>query len=117
MTNQANSDFAEYIDTFGLPGEDLALMRRAMERFPEVETALIYGSRAKGTARRFSDIDLSLKGVGLSRGLLGQIAALLDALNTPYCFDLNIYDEIRDVHFRQQIDACAKIFYQKATKR
>ncbi|PAU79465.1 nucleotidyltransferase family protein [Halomonas salipaludis] len=79
--------------TFGLPQEALSDIRQVLASTPGVEKVLIYGSRAKGTSRAGSDIDLVLFGkitdVDLSR-LLDR----LDQLNTPYLFDIIRYDEI-----------------------
>jgi predicted nucleotidyltransferase len=44
-----------------------------LEQFPEVEKALLYGSRAKGTYRPGSDIDLTLCGSGLGLTQLARI--------------------------------------------
>ena len=41
----------------GLSAEAVAKIREVFSRFPEVEKAVLYGSRAKGNARAGSDID------------------------------------------------------------
>jgi len=47
---------------FGLTREDLETITAVLRRYPAVETALIFGSRAKGNFRRGSDVDMTLKG-------------------------------------------------------
>ena len=46
--------------TFGLSDATIEKIRSVFARYPQVEKAVLYGSRAKGTFRNGSDIDLSL---------------------------------------------------------
>jgi len=46
----------------GLTEADINCIRTAIEQFPEIEEAVIFGSRAKGTYKKASDIDLAIKG-------------------------------------------------------
>ena len=46
--------------TFGLSDATIEKIRSVFARHPQVEKAVLYGSRAKGTFRNGSDIDLSL---------------------------------------------------------
>ena len=46
--------------TFGLSDATIEKIRSVFARCPQVEKAVLYGSRAKGTFRNGSDIDLSL---------------------------------------------------------
>ena len=43
-----------------LRNKDLAVLRAAFRRFPAVREARVFGSRATGTARRASDLDLAI---------------------------------------------------------
>ncbi|SCA63943.1 hypothetical protein SCG7109_BR_00050, partial [Chlamydiales bacterium SCGC AG-110-M15] len=45
-------------------------MNLVLSQYPQVHSALIYGSRAKGNYRPGSDIDLSLKGENLDLSVL-----------------------------------------------
>jgi len=67
-----------------------------LERFPAVEKALLFGSRAKGVHNRGSDIDLTVVGPGLSWRSLGKIEDALDDLLLPYKFSLIIYNDKTD---------------------
>ena len=46
--------------TFGLSDATIEKIRSVFSRNPQVEKAVLYGSRAKGTFRNGSNIDLSL---------------------------------------------------------
>lgn len=78
----------------GLSADTVAQIREVFSRFPEVEKAVLYGSRAKGNARPGSDIDLALFGSRLTQRKAGQIDDALDDLLLPYRFDLSIFTRI-----------------------
>jgi predicted nucleotidyltransferase len=77
--------------------------------------ARVFGSRAKGTHERSSDIDLTLFG-NISSQLLAQIAGELDELPLPYHFDVNNYASIRDLAVKAHIDRIAQPIYHRATQ-
>lgn len=80
----------------GIPALTLEQIATALARFPNVEQAILFGSRAKGTHRRGSDIDLALVGTGLDWRTIGKIDTALDDLPTPYGFSLVVFDERLD---------------------
>ena len=86
-----------------LPEQTLAQIASVLSRFPQVERAILFGSRAKGTHRRGSDIDLALVGVGLDWQTVGAIDTVLDDLPTPYGFSLVIFDERLDAEVAAHI--------------
>lgn len=72
----------------GLSASTLAEIARVLSAFPGVERAILFGSRAKGTQRPGSDIDLALVGPALDWRVLGRIEDAFDASNQPYRFSL-----------------------------
>lgn len=65
------------------------------KRFPKVEKVIIFGSRAKGTYKRGSDIDLVLSGDTLSYSVINELSYLLNEESTlPYYFDILNLNEI-----------------------
>lgn len=80
-------------------------------RFPSVEKALLYGSRAKGNFKPGSDIDLTLLGSRLTFAELGAIAEELDELLLPYQIDLSIFDQIDHKDLREHIQRVGRVFY------
>ncbi|SOC52893.1 type I restriction enzyme, R subunit [Chromohalobacter canadensis] len=87
---------------FGLPENTLEAIRRALGECAGLEKVVIYGSRAKGTFRPGSDIDLALYG-NVSDADLSALMDRLDALNTPYLFDLVRYHDIDNEALRDHI--------------
>lgn len=65
---------------FGLEPETLSQIVDVLRNQASVETAIIYGSRAKGNYRRGSDIDLFLDGEQLTSEALLTIENELDDL-------------------------------------
>jgi len=47
---------------YGLDTQDIEAINKVFSIHPEIEKAVLYGSRAKGNYRKDSDIDLTLKG-------------------------------------------------------
>ena len=75
---------------FGLHASEIERIRSVLATYPQVEQALVYGSRAKGTHRPGSDIDLVLVG-SLTRKDLNQIETELDDLLMPYPLDVSLH--------------------------
>ena len=97
----------------GLSDETVAKIRAVFARFPEVEQAVLYGSRAKGNARPGSDIDLTLFGSQLDLSLLGQIDDALDDLLLPCRFDLSLYPRLSHPDLLDHIRRVGVTFYEK----
>ena len=98
---------------FGLPDKTITLIRQTLAAFPAVEKAVLYGSRANGTYRRGSDIDLTLIGDQLDLFLLGKIAGRLDESPIPYQVDLSLWSLIDNVKLREHIERVGVVFYQR----
>lgn len=98
---------------FGLSPATLATIRQILAETPAVDKAMIYGSRAKGTQRPGSDIDLTLFGEALDLNLLGKIATRLDESPIPYQVDLSLFDQIDNASLREHIERAGKLFYQR----
>lgn len=75
----------------GLSGSTVERIRGVLAQFSEVDKAVLYGSRAKGTHRPGSDIDLTLCGSRLGQTQLARIDEALDDLLMPYQIDLSIF--------------------------
>ncbi|WP_150538335.1 nucleotidyltransferase domain-containing protein [Actinobacillus vicugnae] len=101
---------------FGLSERACRTICTILAKYPEVEQAIIYGSRAKGNYREGSDIDLTLKGSQLNQTILGRIWLDLDDSDSPYLFDLSIYHQLTNDNLRSEIDRSGKLFYQQEKK-
>jgi predicted nucleotidyltransferase len=73
---------------FGLSTDALEGVLDVLRRSPRIHRVRLFGSRALGTFREGSDVDLAIEGAGLSLGDLLALHVRLDELNLPYGFDL-----------------------------
>ena len=72
---------------------ELELICSVLRRHPEVHSATLFGSRAKGTHSHRSDVDLALRG-NLEALAAAAIAAELEELPLPYRFDVQALNQI-----------------------
>ncbi len=73
----------------GLPEAAVENIHQVLASHPEVQAAILYGSRALGRHRPASDIDLTLIGPTISAAALAHIEADLDDLLLPWMIDLS----------------------------
>jgi uncharacterized protein len=88
----------------GLSDETISRVVAVLSRYSELDRAILFGSRAKGTYKRGSDIDLALSGAGLDWRVIGRIYDALDDLLLPYHFSLIKYDSDTDADLAAHID-------------
>lgn len=98
---------------FGLKEQSIEAIRAVLAAHPSVKKALLYGSRAKGTFKAGSDIDLTLCGAALTLKELGDIAEELDDLLLPYQIDLSIFDRLDHAGLREHIERVGVVFYRR----
>jgi predicted nucleotidyltransferase len=96
----------------GLSPQTVQRIQDVLAHFPEVGKATLFGSRAKGTAKEGSDIDLALYGEGLDWRVLGRIEDELDDLLLPYTFSLLHHDTRTDVQVAAHIARVGVPFYR-----
>ena len=98
----------------GLPERVLQKIRAVFVRYPQVERAVLYGSRAKGSHKNGSDIDLTLcGGTDLTLDTLYRIADDLDDLLLPYTLDLSSFHHISDPDVLGHIGRVGVTLYEK----
>ncbi len=97
----------------GLSPKTLDEIKTALAHFPEVEKAVLYGSRAKGNYRRGSDIDLALLGTGLNHQLLARLGSALDDLVLPYRIDVSVFPQTRNTDLIEHIRHVGVPIYEK----
>jgi uncharacterized protein len=89
-------------------------IREVLRHFPEVAKATLYGSRAKGTHRRGSDIDLTLQGVGLDHSGLTLICDKLDDLLLPYKMDVSLFKDLTHPDLIDHIRRVGVTLYERS---
>ena len=99
--------------SIGLPDAALAAIRQVLTSHPEVEAAILYGSRALGRHRPASDIDLTLIGPAISAATLAHIDAELDDLLLPWMIDLSCLASIDHAALLAHIERAGVELYRR----
>lgn len=99
---------------FGLQETTIQKISDILARHPEVDKAILYGSRAKGNYKTGSDIDLTLcGGDDLTLDVLHKIMGEFDESPLPYTIDLSLLKNISDPEVVEHIRRVGSIFYEK----
>ncbi len=99
---------------FGLTEATIGKIRGVFANFPQVERAVLYGSRAKGNFKNGSDIDLTLYGgEDLTLKVLYKIMDELDDLLLPYTIDVYIFGLLSDAEVMAHIERVGLPFYAR----
>ena len=98
---------------FGLDKDVIQKICGVFAQYPQIERAVIYGSRAKGNYKNGSDIDLTLHGKDLTLDILYRILTEIDDLLLPYTVDLSIFHMLKDPDFIDHIQRVGIAFYEK----
>ena len=96
----------------GLSDATLATVQAILASCPAVETAIVYGSRAKGNFSTGSDIDLTLVGAALTQDMLSHLVGQFEESNLPYQVDLSILRDIDNPSLREHVERVGKVIYQ-----
>lgn len=86
-----------------LTGRELSLIVGVFRRHPEIVSAKLFGSRAKGTSTPRSDVDLAVWG-DIDALQAEAIAAELDELPLPYRFEVKPFALIKLRTLREHIE-------------
>jgi predicted nucleotidyltransferase len=98
---------------YGLSNSDIEKIKSVFRNYNEIKETIIFGSRAKGNFKEYSDIDLTIVGENISQRLLFKIEIELDLLGLPYIFDLNLRDKISNPDLLDHIKRVGKTLYKK----
>ena len=90
--------------TYGLKDSEIESLRRLFSANEHVERAVLYGSRAKGNYKPFSDIDSTLEGDELTYDDWNRLKQTIDDLLMPYEVDLNLRKELKNPNLLAHID-------------
>lgn len=96
----------------GLSETELSTLREVFVKFDAIEEVTLFGSRALGTHKKASDIDLAIKGKNIDLDTLAKLKYILEEeTNLPYFFDVVIYDKISDDALKKAIDEGGVVLY------
>ena len=96
----------------GLSETELSTLREVFTKFDAIEEVILFGSRARGTHQKASDVDLAIKGKNIDLDTLAKLKYTLEEqTNLPYFFDVVIYDKISDNALKKAIDEGGERIY------
>ena len=98
--------------TAALSHSEIALLHSVFRGHPAVREVRLFGSRAKGTHRNDSDIDLAIWG-NVTPLQAQAIAAELDDLPLPYRYDVQVFDAVKSQELRAHIGRAGIALYPK----
>ncbi|VVB96232.1 Nucleotidyltransferase domain protein [uncultured archaeon] len=100
------------LKNFGLNDNDLETIIAILRKYPQIEQALIFGSRAKGNFKPGSDVDIVIK--GNVEDIITDISFSLneDSL-LPYKFDVLDYSSISNENLIEHINRVGIVFYER----
>ena len=102
---------------YGLRDRDLDIIIEAVQTFPEIHSAILFGSRAKGTQKIASDVDLAIKGKSITYEIAVRLATMLNEEKPlPYYFDVLHYESINEPNLVEHIDRIGIVLYAKDTQ-
>jgi len=101
-------------NTFGITETSYSLIISVIEKYPQIETVLIFGSRAKGNYRNGSDIDLAIQGNECSPELASKLSGIINEQTAiPYYVDVVDYNSLTNLELKAHIDRVGIEFYKR----
>ena len=80
----------------------------------EIDSAVLFGSRALGTFQNGSDIDLAVSAVKIDDCALLNLASELEDLNLPYQFDLVHLESVKSSDLLSHIKSCVVCIFSRS---
>lgn len=99
---------------YGLLDRDLKHIIDSIQDFPEISSVVLFGSRAKGTHKTASDVDLAIKGEAITYDTVVRLSSMLNEEKPlPYFFDVQHYENISELLLLKHIDRVGIVLYVK----
>lgn len=95
---------------FGLSQEVIDKIKSVINKYPQVQRCIVYGSRAKGNFKPGSDIDLTLEAPSMTLSELLKLESEIDDLLLPYKVDLSLKHQIDNQELLEHIERVGQEF-------
>ena len=90
---------------YGLSNEHIKIILDCIAQHSEIEEAILFGSRALGTYKPGSDVDIALKGNKVDSFLAAHLKSEIEEETTlPYFFDFVAYSKLSHKDLIRHID-------------
>lgn len=102
---------------YGLRKRDLEYIYAALAKWPQVEKAIVFGSRAIGNYKKGSDIDLAITGQKVKESICNKISEQLnEEYPIPFFVEVINYNTITNQALKEHIQNYGIIIYEKSTE-
>ena len=101
---------------YGLKDIELAKLNEVFAANERIERVVLYGSRAKGNYKPFSDVDITLEGDELTHTDLSRLSLAIDDLLLPYQFDISIFHTLKNEALIDHIRRMGITIYEKESE-
>lgn len=97
---------------YGILESDISEITSILIKNQNIHKIVLFGSRAKGTYKDGSDVDIALKGANLKLDDIIDASLEIDKLFLPYKFDFVLYDRIKEKTLIEHIDRVGIVLYE-----
>ena len=101
---------------YGLKDIELEKLSKVFAANERIERVILYGSRAKGNYKPFSDVDITLEGAELTHNDLSRLSLVIDDLLLPYQFDISIFHTLKNEALIDHIRRMGITIYEKESE-
>ena len=101
---------------YGMEDNELQLLRSTFENTTNLRQVILFGSRAKGTNRPFSDVDITLVGDQLTDDDVADVACRLSESSLPYFCDVSLFSKLQNPALIDHIKRRGKTIYSSYDK-
>jgi len=91
-------------NSFGLSDRDVKTLQDIFKKYPDVKNVFVFGSRAKGTYKQGSDIDLAIMNEWVKDTLICKMKSDFEDSSLPYTVDLVNYHTLKHPELKNHID-------------
>ena len=98
----------------GVSSSSLARLLRVLDSTPNIETAWLFGSRAAGTHKPQSDVDIAIVAPDMSAAEEASLRQRIDDLGLLYAIDLVRLEQVKSDDFKQQIERHKRLLWPVA---
>ena len=97
---------------FGLSEREINTIREIFKKYPDIEAVYIFGSRAKGSFKEGSDIDLAVINEGVDTMTIARIKGEFEESSLPCRVDIVSYPDINHKELIDHIDRVGVLIYE-----
>ncbi len=102
---------------YGLSEQQLQIITTILAAYEEIETAVLFGSRALDTHKEASDVDIALQGKAVTTSLAATLKFHLEEETyLPFFFDVLAWNSITSADLKRQIRTRGKVIYKKESE-